>query len=832
MSASDYQYWLGKETADLKYVGKRGIIRRDADDKATGKGKFGSDILLPGMLYARMLVCPYPRARIKSMDTSEAEKLPGVRAILRYDDPLVPQRLYNPWDPDVRACFIVNNACEPVHILGDEVRYEGCPVGVAVAADDLDICDEALDLVKIEWEQLPFVIDYEKALEPGAPIVNDHIDSYDPKNMYAFRIPMSVNYTTEEVTYSPGWEGKANANNIKVETHFKLRGTDLDKGFAEADNTLEFSFKRTEVIGRGPETLSSVVQWTDNGQLELWQAGENLVVTSIYALMLGIDISKFIVHQPYAGGQFGGWDCGMGNQTKQIPVAALLAKKTGTPIKIVYHCKDDQYAEMDEATCDVKVGYKQDGTITAVQMFVKAANMLDMAFLPETCGGGHFIESTKIPNIQGVATTVFVNKHNYGPSRCEQQINAHIKQQVFTRVASALGVDEGTIAIKNDGLEGIPIAEMDDYKRINKVPVVDSYGEVLPLAKQMIGFDDKFHAPGARSLPNGKYHGMCTSPNHEFSNGGKISSRTFQSAALINLSVDKGKVFLSALRPDCGLDGRTGYSRIVAEEMGMKLEDVIYPRSEEGSSHQPPTVLDGGGGSVVFTMQSWSFVAAARVLKKKILAVAAGLVQKDAAEIDILDSNIVLKSDSSIVAPISSLSSALQGVSCLNTEGSAESLDLPAEPTDGGHMLSRCVNILEVEVDTETGQVDLINAVCVNDVGMPIGPETVEGQMYGGAIMGYSTGAIEEQIYDPATGRRLTPNWLDYRIHTILDAPPIDYKMVTSRMGWGPYGSAGVGEDNCTFGSAMVSAAVFNAIGKWVDYPPTPERVLKALGKA
>jgi CO/xanthine dehydrogenase Mo-binding subunit len=213
--------------------------------------------------------------------------------------------------------------------------------------------------------------------------------------------------------------------------------------------------------------------------LEIWQAGENLVVTAIYALMLGIEKSKFIVHQPYAGGQFGGWDCGMGNQSKHVPVAALLAKKTNAPIKVIYHCKDDQYAEMDEATADIKVGYKKDGTITAVEIKAKAANMLDMSFLPETCGGGHFLESTKIPNVQGVATTVFVNKHNFGPSRCEQQLNAHVKQQVFTRVAAAIGTDEGTIALINEGQEGIPMADIDEYKSANKIPLIDSYATVL-----------------------------------------------------------------------------------------------------------------------------------------------------------------------------------------------------------------------------------------------------------------------------------------------------------------------------------------------------------------
>jgi hypothetical protein len=175
---------------------------------------------------------------------------------------------------------------------------------------------------------------------------------------------------------------------------------------------------------------------------------------------------------------------------------------------------------------------------------------------------------------------------------------------------------------------------------------------------------------------------MCIAPNHEFSNGGKITSRTFTAAAMVNLSVDNGKVFFTALRPDCGLDGRTGYPRIVAEEIGMKLEDVIYPRTEEESSHTPPVILDGGGGSVVFTMQGWIMVTVARVLKRKMLAVAAAVLKLNPEAIDIVASNFLSKSDPSIViSPVAKVS-ALQGISAMNTEGDPTSLSLPTTPTE------------------------------------------------------------------------------------------------------------------------------------------------------
>jgi CO/xanthine dehydrogenase Mo-binding subunit len=183
MAASDYAFWLGKEKSDLKAIGKRGVIRRDADDKATGKAKYGRDFKLPGMLYARALASPYAHARIKSKDTSSAEKLPGVRAVLRYDDPEVPRRIYTP-GPGFYSLLQFPAVSMPFYVLGDEALFAGAPVGVAIAADELDIADEALELVKVEWEELSFVIDVEAAAKSDAPLAYEFIENWDPTVIY------------------------------------------------------------------------------------------------------------------------------------------------------------------------------------------------------------------------------------------------------------------------------------------------------------------------------------------------------------------------------------------------------------------------------------------------------------------------------------------------------------------------------------------------------------------------------------------------------------------------------------------------------------------------
>lgn len=838
MPASDYQYWLGKETKDLKYVGKRGIVRRDADDKATGKAVFARDMNIPGMLYARALASPYAHAKIKSMDTSAAEKLPGVRAVLRYDDSDVTTRTFFCWEPDVINAVEMwppfTSQGQFLSAPGGEAFMEGQPVGVVIAADELDIADEALELVKITWEELPFVIDIKKALEPGAPMVYENLKEWNPSGLFP---PIRVSGSTVSseqaaaYTYGPGWKGTANANNIKNVTKFTLPGSNMEKGFAEADQTIQFSFNRTESSGFSPETLSTVVQWTDNGTVEVWQGGEQMPPIPLYAFILGIPKSRILFHRPYAGGQFGGWDSQIYPQSGQVPSAALLSKRTNRPVKLVGTRRDDRFQEMDCGIYNVKVGFKKDGTITAAQVETTIAQCNDIGIIPDTHGTGHLVEATKIPNIQSTGTCVFQNKCGAGPSRCEQQANAHVFHQIYTRIASALGVDEGIIALKNDGSHGHDMAWLSQNKKQNKMPDIDSLSVVLKVAKDAVGFDQKFHAPGARKLANGKYHGMATAPAQEFSNGvGPNPIMPFVPNFTCGLSVDNGAIFLSAFRPDCGLDGRTGFARVIAEETGMRLEDVIYARAQEATAHKPPYRLGGGGGSAVFNMNSWVVAATSRLLKRQMLAVAASMLGAKPEDLDIVESNIIFKSNPSKATPVAAMAG-LQGisVSCRDTDYVA--LGIPPMASHG-YYTSRCVNIVEVEVDPETGQVDVTNAVCANDVGQPISPETVEGQMYGAAIMGYSTGGIEETIYDSATGVMLNPNMLDYKIMTILDAPTVDYRMVTSRMGNGVYGACGVGEDNTTFGSTLIVNAVYNALGIWVDtYPPTPERVLKALGK-
>ena len=510
MSASDYKYWLGKEREDFKVVGKRGIIRCDADDKATGKAMFGRDVNIPGMLYARVLASPYAAAKIKSMDTSEAEALPGVRAVLRYDDPLVNKRLFQSWDPDLAYVITTRSYSQPTTVLGDTAYFEGYPLGVAIAAESLDIVEEAMGLVKIEWEVKDFVIDYEKAAEPGAPIVYDYLEAWDPTWMYHNRYNISCTPENEEFEYAGGWEGKENATNVKAEVFYNMPHSDMEAGFAAADNVMEFSFRRTDNQAFSPEIPSTVARWTDDGSLEIWQPFQDSAhkVLDLYATMLDLPKTKFHIHTPYGGGSFGGWTIYMYPQHSILPVAALLAKKANAPVKMLMKRHDASFSEMDEGKYTAKVGYNNDGTITAVETDGIFAQMADMSsMIPDTAGPGHFITASGIPNLHGRSLTLYVHKHGSSAHRCEQQPAAKFKQQVYSRVAAALGVDEGVIAKANEGKAGHGWDYVQEYRRTNQIPDIDSLSLVIQAGKDATSFDEKFHAPGAKKLANGKLHG-------------------------------------------------------------------------------------------------------------------------------------------------------------------------------------------------------------------------------------------------------------------------------------------------------------------------------------
>jgi CO/xanthine dehydrogenase Mo-binding subunit len=791
-----YQIGADVPTITFNEIGKRGIRRLDGYEKASGEAIYTRDVQLPGVLYARVLMSPYARARIKRMDTSKAEALPGVRAVVRYDDLEVKDRMLNGsyFGPEWVDAEVAGWALKPIHpVLGDVACYEGQPVGATVAADSEDIANEALRLIDVEWEELPFLLDQEEALEPDAPILR------------------------------PGAE-----NNLLEDPRQVIKKGNVKRGFREADRIIEFRARRNAHLWVGAELPSVVVRWRGEN-LEMWvHQQQPYHAKMLISEWLKVPMDKISVYALYQGCAFGGRGNPANSSENGMNIlAALLARRTGRPMKLLYNRREDFFGESgDMMVSHFKVGAKKDGTITAVQM--------KNVFAVYMCTPGieHFIENTRIPNLSCEALIVDVNKGPAWWCRCEQLPNAMCLTLVFDRVAVELGLDPTAVALKNDGYDGHDTTHLSEYKRKHGFPDRDSLRECIEEGKKAIGWDEKYHPPGTKRLPNGRMHGMAFTWTHEWDD----VRGTGSAAVMIE---NDGTVSIIGQQSDMGVNPWTAYCQIVADELGVRYEDV----------NTKPFTLDHGfalmspDGSCNLVSNGIIVKKAAQRARKMLLELSAQKFEGvKAEELDIKDGIVYVKAAPEKRKTIKEVVAKAMPMfdSCVfwteppvlawtwHTQG------LWGEAVSTGRpRLCRQAHFMEVEVDTETGEVEVTKVVNVNDIGKAISPETVEGQMYGGTYMGVGRGLTEEMVWDKVTGVMLNGNLLDYKIATIDDCGPVDTIIRETGMGHGPYGTCGIGEDVATEIPALIGPAVHNAIGIWIDdFPITPDKVLKALEKA
>ncbi len=782
---------------EYRAIGTR-VKRKDGLEKATGYAMYTADVQLPGQLWLRILTCPFPHARIRSMDTGRASLLPGVRAILRYDDPELPEKA------DVSGHF--GRGVDGYQPVLNRVGYwQGMPMGVAVAAETEDIANAALKLVNIDWEERPFNLDQEEALKPGAPL---SIPEQFPKSNFVV----------------PSGQREA-----------RVVHGNPEEGFRQADRVIEFRMRRDKETWVGPERPNGLFRWNGNNP-ELWLKHQRPHLSKRQiAEYFKVPVSQVTLHCLYQGGTFGGWSQMALNMQPNI-IAGVLSKRTGRPIRWQFTRREDfAGAGIDNARYHIKVGFKNDGTITAVAgtSWFARKGFSHLA---------HFLENTRVEHVlqefNGAALNIMVGT----AIRCEQLSNVFCLSAVLNRVAEALKMDPTEVALKNDGLEGKPMAELSELKTALGFEPRDSLRECIEAGKKAIEWDRKWHLPGTGCLPNGKMHGIGFTFTHEWSDSSGAG------AVGIRIERDDGSARILGQRCDNGVAAETAYCQIAADELGLRYEDVSYrPFEEAGFTPMTPDA------STNLTVNGYAVRNAARQLRRKILEIATKprITERpdmgyyppfedcEPDELDIKESVIYVKKEPGRRMTISELVRPAFFMGKMDI-GSTEPLFAWGWQNQQGSQMStpgprpvfvRQAHFVEVEVDTETGAVEVTRVVNTNDVGKAINPDAVEGQQYGGSIMGVSRVRTEDTIYCPVTGVVLNGNLIDYKINTMLDCGPIDTIIVETGMGYGPYGSVGIGEDVATVVPFAFYAAVHNALGKWVDLPATPDRVLEALGK-
>lgn len=786
------------------YIGRKGVRRVDGYEKASGRAMFTMDVNLPGMLYMRFLTSPYPHAEIKQMDTSRAEALPGVRAVLRYDDPELPAEEQ-----------VYGHPPAYMPVLPSVAHFEGEEVGAAVAADTEAIAEEALGLIDIEWEKRPFLLDPEQALKSDAVLTN-------PENY-----PQS-NYFNEDF----------------LDVH---ELGDPEKGLEEADITLKFESYRRQNTWIGPERPCGVFKW--NGEYpEVWvkQQRPQLCKKVIASWFGGIPMNKITIHALYQGASFGGWSQTPWNMGGHY-CAAVVGKRTGKPVKWAFSRREDFYGgQQDAGHYFYEVGAKNDGTITSVKAEAVMANQL----IPVFGISKHVIENTKIPNVYGKTYDVWVNKGVNVPTRCEQNPNCYTMTHVFNRVADALNMDPAEVAVINDGADGHDMQWLNERKSELGFDVRDSLKECIEKGKTAIDWDNKWHPPGTKRLSNGRMHGLSFTWTHEWEDSAGSAEMGMR------LEREDGTLTIFGIKSDVGVNAETAYCQAAADELGIRIEDVSYKNQIDAGFYAMTPDSSTSMSINVFATRN-----AARKLKSKILSAAttpSGQTQRGSfppafegvlpEELDIRDSCIFVKADPGRKLPLKEFvrPMGIEGPLCYSPEmgDGAERCDFTVplyahgwqvqQGAYSSYRLRMCrqAHFMEVEVDTETGEVFVTKVVNVNDVGKVISWEGCEGQQYGGSYMGVGRGLFEEVVHDPVTGVMLNGNLLDYKFATFNDVGPIETRLVETGMGYGPYGSVGIGEDIATIVPALPGPAIHNALGIWVeDFPITPAVVLKALGK-
>jgi CO/xanthine dehydrogenase Mo-binding subunit len=799
--------------------------RQDADDKLSGQAVYTRDLDFPGMLYAKILTSPYAHARIVSMDTAKAEELTGVRDILMFDD------------PDIALENSTGGYCASQYNILTLPRtsdFYQHPMGVVVVADSEEICDRALRLIEIQWEEQPFILDMEDSLKPDAPKIMPEVLRLNPRA----KQPNTVVTRATEIG-------------------------DVQKGFAEADKVLEYTLTRETNTVAGVEAMACVVQWRGDC-LDIWPhhtahmqpilASALTPSVAINNVALGYgptsievksppkdrtqpipavcEYNKITVNTPFQGAWYGGlaW---LAYSTAFIRMAAILARRAKTrPVKLLYD-ESNFYANGDDAAIyRCKVGAKKDGTITACDWHVVGP------FGELQIDKTH--ESTGIPNLKNTQEWALINRGHYicfrhGAHCCVPH------NVMFDKVAAEFDLDPTEVALKNDGCQGHYWDWVTQYQKENGFPQRQSLKEVIELGKKAIDWNRKWHTPGSVKLPNGRMHGLGFVHINEWS---WMAGRQF--ACLI---LREGKVHIIGERADFGMDTESSFRKCVASEAGLRYEDTLIQvhRSDAGAYQ-----FWVPGGSMGIGNSTPQLVLAARELKKKILSCAvrprpAGRMMpmmgtpqpmfpgKKVEELDVRDGYVFEKANPGNRKSVREVANAFWGEDPAIIHPVAPAvtgLTLNGKPHPQMYIMSRQAHFIEVEVDTETGEIIVTQVVCVNDVGHLFSRRGAEAQQYGGAIMGLGRSATEEKVYCPRTGVGLNFDNIGYHIGTMNDYPEVKCILNESHLGYSTYGACGVGEDSGASMSGITAGAFFNATRKWVlDYPLTPQRALKALGK-
>ena len=756
-------------------VGKP-IIRVEGTDKVTGESIYAADIQLPGMLHCKLLRSTHAHARIKRIDTTKALALEGVERVITAADL-----------PKFEARRMSNRGYNL--LVDEETVFYGEPV-VAVLADDLTSAEEALELIEIEYEELPVVLDPIEAMREDSPMARKPVTEIDRSE--------SKGHVSVDV------EEKRSDKPSNIASQAKFSRGDIDQGLADADLIIERTWHSAMMHQGYIEPHVTIADYDAvSGELTIWTATQGqFFVRDMVSNMLRIPETKIRVIGLELGGGFGG------KIVLTQPLVATLARIVGRPVKLVFSRADDLMGATPSPQCvvELKTGMKKDGSLTAI----KAKIVYDAGAFPGASAavggillGGYY----KFPNLEIDAYEVLTNKVSVGAIRAPGAHNVTFAiEGQMDMMARELGLDPLEVRLQNAVGKGDEMPSKAVYPSIGMK-------ECLETVRDSELWQSRRSGAGKQQEGNGKRRGIGLAV------GGWLGGLQPASATL-ELNGDGTIKVVVGANDITGTN--TSFTQIAAEELGVPLEMVNVTT---GDTKTAPFAGMSAGSKTLFTVGR-AVKAAAEDARQQLFAIAAERLEANPEDLESVGGEIRVKGSPDKSLPFRRLAGITTGFGALYAPIVGRGSITARKQAPGF-----TVQAAEVEVDQDTGEVTLLRWTTAQDAGFAINPLSVAGQMQGGTTQGMGIGLWEEMIYDDQ-GRLLNPGLLDYRMPTAMDVPDIETHIVEVPSEDGPYGARGVGEPSIIPGAAAIANAIEDAIGVRVtEAPITPERILRALGK-
>ncbi len=750
-------------------VGKR-PIRHDGADKVTGRAQYGADIRLPGMLYGKILRSPHAHARIKSVDTRHAKELPGVHAIITSSSMSQPSgRIADLAEGTIHNMrFLSNNI-----MAEDKALYKGHAIA-AVAATSPYIAEEALKLIQVDYEVLPPVMTADQAMKDGAPLLHDRLASLSNPGL-------RPGGTLNDDDPSAG---------SNIANHFEFRLGDVEQGFREADVIVEKETHTSPVHQGYIEPHTGTAMWNSDGTLTIWSSSQGqFVVREQTARLMDVPISKVKAIPMEIGGGFG---------AKTLvyvePVAAALARKAGRPVKVTMNRTEVLEATGPTSGTDirVKLGATKDGRLVAAEAhLVYEAGAFPGS--PVSPGCQCMMSAYDIPNAWIEGYDVVVNRPKSAAYRAPgAPASAFAMETAIDELCEKLGMDPLEFRLLNSAKEGVRRATGPISPRVGFV-------ETLQAAKD--------HPHYVAPL-EGPHRGRGIASGFWFNGTGPSSA--------IAIVQPDGRVRLVEGSPDIG-GTRASVAQQLAEVLGIPVEDINPTVGDTDSIGFTSTT----GGSGVTFKTGWAAYEAGQDIKRQMCERSARIWDCPVEEVEYRDGVVQHTKDADKSLTFQQLASRQ------NPTGGPITGRAGVNPSGAGPSIA--VNIVDVEVDPDTGKVTILRFTAVQDAGKAIHPSYVENQMQGGTAQGIGW-ALNEEYYYNEDGHMANSSFLDYRMPTSLDLPMIDTVIVEVPNPAHPFGVRGVGEVPVVTPMAAISNAIYQAIGvRLSELPMAPGRVLEAL---